>query len=292
MARSKINHDVRCADGAVLFLPPSPAEGLVSLKQPDVFAESVSALYPIGTLAWYPGIGKKFRYAKAGGALTGTKILVCNANYTTGASTTNLNGFYGHCQADGVANAYDIGATELSFTDTINRVKDYYEGAYLLHFDAARNVCYEESYIISGPTAATTTPWQNTKVTLHKAKKYAVVASDGIEIFLNPYSNIQMSPTDTGYEDHVTYMGSPLIPIQSAYYFWLQTAGPIFITPNGWSTLLPGYAVNSRVCMTIGGILTTQAAQGTGHQPIGTLLCRTSDTHGAAYLNMDLDLGG
>lgn len=278
-----VNHDLRCVDGVTLFLPPHGLTDFVSLAQPDVYAETEAQLYPIGTLAWYAGMGKKYRYAKAGGALTGVKILVCNANYTTGATTTNLNGFY-----DGGSTAtWAVGATEVSFTDTISRPKDYYAGAHLLHFDAARNECYEDSYIVSGPSVAGTA----ITLKLHKAVKYAKLSGDGIEIWLNPYSNIQMSPTDTGYEDHVTYMGSPPIPVESDHYFWMQTAGPCFITPNGWSTLCPGYAVNSRVCMTIGGILTTQAEQGTGHQVIGNLICRTSDTHGAAWVNLSLDLG-
>lgn len=281
----KATYPVNCENGAVLYLPPSPLEGLANLGDPDVFAQSAVALYPIGTLAWFPGMGKKFRYAKAGGDLLGVKHLVCNANYTTGASTTNLNGFY----AGGDTHTWAIGATEITITDTIDRVKNHYAGAHLLHFDGALNTCFEDSYIISGPPAPTANPW-TTVLQLAAPTKYAKFSGEGIEIWLNPYSNIQMKPSDN--ESHVTFMGVPPIPVTSTYYFWLQTGGPVFITPNGWGSLIPGYAVDSRVCMTISGILTTQAAQGAGHQVIGTLLCRTSDTHGAAWLNMTLDLGG
>lgn len=282
----KTRYDLRLEDGAILHLPPCPPAAMVNLSEPDVFAESERQLYPIGSLLWYPGMGKKYRYAKAGGALLGVKHLVCNANYTTGASTANLNGFYD----GGGTNTCLVGATELTFTDTIDRVKDYYQGAHLLHYDGALNVCFEDSYIISGPPAATTTPWSTT-VQLHKPKKYAKLTGHGIEIWLNPYSNIQMKPAVGSGEEHVTFLGVPPIPVQDGYWFWLQTAGPVFVTPNGWTTLLPGYAADSRICTTISGILTTRAAQPDGHQIVGVLLCRTSDTHGAAWMNMSLDLG-
>jgi len=281
---TKVFQPLVCDNGAVLFLPPCPLEDEVNVKTPDIFVESATRQYPIGTLCWFPGMGKKFRYAKAGGDLVGVKHLHCNANYTTGATTANTNGFYD----GGDLHTWAIGATEITFTDTINRVKDYYAGAHLLHFDGGLNTCYEDSYIISGPPAATTDPW-TTVVKLAEPTKYAKFSGEGIEIWLNPYSNIQQCPD--GNEAHVTFMGVPPIPVGSGYYFWLQTSGPVFITPNGWGSLIPGYAAHSRVCMTISGILTTQAAMGAGNQVIGTLLCRTSDTHGAAWLNMSLDLG-
>lgn len=286
---SKVGYPLNFKNGAAVFLPPSPVEDLANLQEPDIYAQSSVQLYPLGTLAWFPGMGKKYRYSRAGGALTGTKNLAINANRVPDGGTgyDNVDGFYGHCQVDGVAVAYDAGAEELSITDTINKAKNFYEGAHLIHFDAARNVAYEESYIISGPAKAIVTPWQNTIVKLHKPKKYAIVASDGIEIWCNPYRKIMMA-TSSGYE---TYMGVAPIPITSGYYFWLQTAGPVFITPNGWSTLCPGYTTNSRVVMAISGIITTQAAQGAGHQVIGTLLATTVTTKADAYLNMNLDLG-
>lgn len=291
MGRSIVNHDVRVVDGVTLFLPPSPPEGKINLAQPDIYAESEAKLYPLGTLAWFAGMGKKYRYSKAGGALLGTKVLVVNGNYVPDASSyANDGGFYGHCQEDGVASAYDIGETVIYVTGTQDTPKDFYEGGHLIHFDAARAICYEDSYVISGPDEASVSTWQNQKITLHKAKKYAIVASDGIEIWRNPYSNILAGGSRAGYE---TCMGVPSIPIQSGYYFWLQTAGPVLITPNGWSTLCPGYAANSRIAAACvgGSIITTRAASPTGYQVIGDILAATEAGSADAWVNMDLDLG-
>lgn len=296
MGTTAFNHPIETKNGALIFMPPFPADNLISLDEPDVYAQNISALYPIGTLLWYPGVGKKYRYSKAATALTGLKFLVACGNYVPdGTGYSDHHGYYGHCAVDDVDVAYAVGATELSFTDTHDKAKDFYAGGYLIHFDASRAVCYETSYIISGPAAAITTPWQNTKVVLATPKKYAVVAADGIEIWCNPYANIRQGCVSSdAFDGYETYMGVPEIPVTSGYYFWLQTAGPVFITPNGWSTLCPGYAANSRVVMAgpSSGNITTQAASGAGYQVIGDLLSVTLATCADAFVNMKLDIGG
>lgn len=291
---SKIKSSIIEHNGCVVYLPPSPPDSLICGASPDVFAASTVQLYPIGTLAWFAGMGKKFRYAKAGQALYGIKTLVANGNYVPDATGyADDGGFYGHCQADGVAVAYDAGVTEIKVTGTQNTAKNFYQGGHLLHFDAARAICFEDSYVIAGPDAASTTPWQNQKVTLAEAKKYAIVAADGIEIWCNPYSNI-MRAVQAGYE---TFMGVPSIPVASGSWFWLQTSGPVFITPNGWTTLCPGYAAGSRIAMSKEGIITTQGTTvgggpyGLGYQVIGTLLAKTLAGSADAWINMNLDLG-
>ncbi|GAG17132.1 unnamed protein product, partial [marine sediment metagenome] len=236
-----MSHDVRCQDGVTLFLPPCSEDAKANIGEPDVYAEHIVAQYPIGTLAWFAGMGKKFRYSKAGTGMGGLTTLKVNGNRPPTSSTyADRDGFYGN-----VATAHAAGVTEVTFTDTVDRVKNYFEGAHMIIFDAARAVCYEQSYIISGPLAATTDPWSTT-VTLHKPKKYAILANDGVEIWRNPYSNIIEHDNAVAETYYQTMMGVAMIPITSGYYFWLQTSGPCFITPNGWSTLCPGYAANTR----------------------------------------------
>lgn len=291
MAKQILNHDLRCVDGVTLFLPPHPESAVVNMAQPDVHAESATQLYPIGTLAWYAGEGKKFRYCKAAADM-GTNyrnFLAAFGNYVPDSSTyANVNGFYG---TTGVI-AKDVGDTDLTFTDTVDKAVDFFAGAYFMHFTSAGQ-CRETGYVISGPATASTDPWSTT-VKIHKPLKYAIVADDPLEIWCSPYGNIKAGCVQgDAYDGYETYAGVPLIPITDTYYFWLQTAGPCFITPNGWSTLCPGYAANSRIVMVGGsaGHITTQAASGTGYQPIGELLCVTESQSASAFVNMDLDLG-
>lgn len=290
-----LDYSIMSERGGVLLLPPYPLEGLGNLGEPDVYAESATQLFPLGTLLWYPGMGKKYRYAKAGEALWGTKFLVANGNHVPdAASYANDGGFYGHCQESGVAVAYAIGATEIYITGTQNTPKDFYAGGHLIHFDAARGICYEESYIISGPDSLSTGTWQNQKITLLKPKKYAIVASDGIEIWCNPYSNILKGHSDDGvYDSFETFMGVPPIPVQNGYYFWLQTAGPVFITPDGWGANCPGYTANSReaVAGIAYGNMNSALVLGAGYQRIGTVLSVTTGTDADALINLNLDLG-
>lgn len=272
-------------DGFIVVPPFATA----NLPEPDVYAESPTPLYPIGTLAWFPGMGKKYRYSKAGTDLVGVKRLQINGNRPpTATGYEDVNGFYGN-----VTLGHDAGVKQVTFTDTRNRVKDYYAGANLLIFDALRDVCFENSYIISGPPAPTTDPWL-TVVTLYKPKKYAIIANDGIEIWLNPYSNIckhdLLAPPANRFQ---TCMGVSPIPVHEGYYFWLQVAGPVFITPNGWAELCPGWAANSRQVWVHadGGIITCTDAVGQGDQRIGDLLSLTLNGSADAWVNMDLDLG-
>lgn len=280
-------------NGAILFPPPHFLRGEFSFAEPDVMAESATKLYPIGTLAWFPGIGKKFRYSYAGEALGALMNLVVNGNYVPdAASYANDGGFYGHCQEDGVASAYDVGETEIYVTGTQNTAKDFYAGGHLLHFDAARAVCYENSYVIAGPDSASTGTWQNQKITLATPKKYAIIASDGIEIWRNPYSNI-LEHDSAGMPRYSTSMGVNLVPVQSGYYFWLQTSGPILITPNGWGANCPGYAVDTRRIHVVntGGIIQATTTANDSDQIIGVLLAATEAGSADAWINMNLDLG-
>lgn len=292
--RSIVNHDVRCADGVTLFLPPSPPGGKANLAQPDVHAESQTALYPIGTLAWYPGLGMKYRYSKAGDALSKLRELLYNGNLVPDATGhANEDGFFGKVQVDGSNVAIVAGAEEISFTDTIDRVKDYYAGSYLITWGAV----YERSYIISGPAAPTVSTWQNTIVKLQHPKKYAEDSGKDIEIWLNPYSNITQADdigTTVGTNKQFqTAMGVAEIPVQEGFYFWLQTAGPAFITPNGWGANCPGYTANKReVFATLnGGLATVIGVTLSGDQRIGTIMSRTPSTSADAWVNLDLDIG-
>jgi len=291
--RTQLNYDLRSENGCVLFLPPHVAEGQANLKEPDVYAESLKQLYPIGSLAWFPGMGKKYRYAKAAQDIRGTKFLAAFGNYVPdGAGHVNEHGFYvGSCLAASVS---PVGATEITFADTINKAKDFYEGAYFLHFDAGRNTVYEDAYIISGPPTNIVTPWECT-VQLHKPLKYAIILGDGFEIWCNPYMNIRQGCVSAdAYDGFETYAGVNPIPIQKDYYFWLQTAGPCFITPDGWAGNCPGFTVNSRVASAglSSGNMNSELVLGAGYQKIGELLTVTFAGQGDALIDLKLDLGG
>ena len=290
---SKLDYSVMLEEGHVILLPPYPLESRGNLAEPDVHAESATQLYPIGTLLWYPGLGKKYRYSKAGTAHVHPRQLMYNGNLVPdAASHANEDGFYGKHQVDGSNVARAAGATELSFTDTINRVKDYYAGGYLIHWGADE---YESSHIISGPAAPTVSTWQNTVVKLLRPKKQAVISGEDIQIWLNPYSNISTHEFVASGEarQFQTAMGVAELLIQDGFYFWLQTAGPVFVQPNGWVDNCPGYNPNKRMVYPIkmGGIITPQGVALQGDQVIGVLLSRTLDGSADAFINLDLDLG-
>jgi hypothetical protein len=289
LATTKVGHSLRVWNGYELILPTSPDKSLVNLNIPDLKAEDSSMLYPFGTkLVLHGGMGDRiFRYCKAGGALTGTKTLMINANRIPDATGYTDHGS-NFCGA--LTTAAAVGDTTLTFTDTHDKAADVYAGGYALLFSAG--LVFEDWQIISGPPTAKTTPWTGTQITLADPVKYAVAVSGSqLEIWGSPYNNITMPGLSVGYE---CFMGVPMIPVQSGYYFWMQTAGPVFITPNGWGALCPGYAAYQRIAMGLSGLITTAVYNGVGgpgYQPIGYLLAAGLSGSGDAFINMQLDIG-
>ncbi len=279
MSTTKVGHSIRVWNGYELIIPGNPIKSLVNMHIPDIWAEDSAQLYPIGTkLILHGGMGDRvFKYSQAGEALAATWRLCVCANHAPGSTShENHEGFEGAPNAAGAA-----GTDTISFTDT-SRAVDYYEGGHAMIYTTA----FQQKGVIAGPSAAGTA----VTITLEDPLDSAITTSTGITIYRSPFRNVKKGGFAAGYE---TAIGMNIYAITSGYYFWMQTDGPIGVTPTGGTW--PGSASNLRsLAMNVDGTInpTSLLDPSSGYQIVGDLISATVSGYGDLWINMKLGQGG
>jgi len=248
------------------------AKDMMSMpSEADLFTETVGQHYPIGTQLRKNG--KLYRYCKAGEAMTTVGFL--KGNYFQCPGKAGNNGNSGYEAAAYAALVAD--QTYVDITDTA-AAKNEYENAYGVVYDDTNN--YFDDYTILGNDAS-----DGTFTRLYIAPpgiKTAKLAAKQWTIYRNPYMGIRQKATCGSYG---SALGWAKFPITSAYYFWLQTAGPISGL-TGASTW-PGQTAHYRdVYSNTDGSLIGYTA---GYQRVGYLLSRTASDYGDNFIMLQLD---
>jgi len=249
-----------------------------NFQEPDIYSQSSSQLYPLGTKLEYAD-GRVFRYSKFGATETAPPIarVVTNANHVPGDAATN--GYEGTLDA---TSEYAVGATKLIMNDTTDRVENWYEDGMLAVYPDDHFV----EYRIAGNEVATSVD----DVTIYLdnpggIKTALVVSSTGITAYPSIYSNAQHAAA-AGYESAI---GVCLCSaFTSAYFGWVQTWGRCIITPTAYF----GDSANERLAMmwSDGTIATAATADpSSGYQILGYLTQKT--TSGYGDLEVMLQLG-
>lgn len=276
----KATHKIINKNGVSLWLPSNIVGGRFNLSDPDIYSQSVTQLYPLGSKLEFAD-GRVFRYGKFGATSTSVPLarMVVNANLVPGSAATN--GYEGTLDA---ASNYLAGSTTLILNDTTDRVENWYEDAMLAVYPSG-HFC---EYRVLGNEVATSV--DDVTIYLDEPLKTAlVVSSTGVTIYPSIYSNLrQAGVADAGYESAV---GVCLCSgFTSAYFGWVQTWGRCIITPVAYF----GDTANERgaslwyadgtICVAgYGG--TTPA---TGSQIIGYLTQRTVSAYGDLEVMLQL----
>jgi len=268
---SRANYSLRNNNGFI-FLPDWVKDDLLNLHVPtqaELFTQSVSQEYPIGAKCVnHDGI---WRYSKAGATVTAQGFLKGNYIQVPGKAGNSVScGFEGAPYA-----AVAAGATMVEIADTA-ATKNLYEGALFVVYNDT-NSDYEQHRIIGNDATDAT----STKLYIAPPGfKRALTTAMGITVYLNEYSSIRQI---TG--GYMSALGYARIPVTSAYYFWLFTAGRISgIT--GASTW-PGQTQYYRdVYANTDGSLIGYTA---GYQRVGYLLGRTASDYGDNAIMLQLD---
>ena len=255
------------------------------MTEAEVSEESATPKVDVGTIGYLED-GRRFRYCKAGAALSGAGRLAGNANYAPGCTgQEDANGYEGAIYV-----AAAIGAHIVRIDDTNARAADYYKGGYLNIFHATSYRCHR--ILTSKRNSVSTDPGYGAYVelTLESGITAAVTTSTGITAYLNPYGNVK---SYGGYsQSYVSFVCLPLIPITSTYYFWGQVGGPAWVTAHGGTW--PGSAANYRDLFGwIDGTVdpSSVADPTSGYQRIGTLISQTVSGYGDAFVMLQLDGG-
>lgn len=246
----------------------------------DVFAQSVSQIYPIGMrLAKSDRI---FRYSQAAQALEGLARLVINSNYAPGVT--------GHVNEDGFEGAIGfaalIGATYIDIADTVARAANFYQGGKVIVYGTT--IFHQHSIVKSDVGTGA-------KVRLYLESPVAVeniTVAMGCTAYRSPYSAVKKAgSTQVSFEP---FIGLPLIPVTINNFFWLWTAGIGIVTPTG--VTWPGSAANLRAVYVNPNDGTIQPATisdpSAGYQYIGDLVECTGGSgadYGDLLINLRLD---
>jgi len=260
-------------------MPEWCISGLVNSHIPtesELSAESSQQQYPLGTQLRKNGC--LYRYSKAGAAMASGHQGFLKGNYYQvpgKAGNSATSGFEGAIYAN-----IAIGATSFQIIDT-DAAKNLYEDALACIYDST-NACYRPVRIIGNDVS------DGTSTTCYIADpgfKYAQTTSFGITVYLSEYGNIR-SLLSVG-STYTTAMGYALFPIQSGYYFWLQTAGRI--TGVTGASTWPGQTAYVReVYANTDGSLITGGAD-VLYQRVGHLLGRTASDYGDNCIMLQLD---
>lgn len=210
--------------GAMLWCPASAQEPY--FEEPDIYAESTSQLYPLGTRLEFAD-GRLFRYGKWG-ETSGTPLIarfVCNGNLVPGSAPTN--GYEGSLDA---SSDFAVGSTKLVMNDTTDRARNAYEDGMLAVFPSG-HYC---EYRIAGSDPATNVD----DVTIYLddingLQTALVVNSTGITAYPSIFSNVQHAPTTNSQYDSVVglVIGNGFT---SGSCGWLQRRGRCIVTPTSY----------------------------------------------------------
>lgn len=106
-----------------------------------------------------------------------------------------------------------------------------------------------------------------------------LTTSSYCEIMPNPY--LAMTPGGGGALEFETFLGVPAVGCTTGKYFWLQTWGPLWVTPGGATT--PGDSANDRTVVFVGDGSLNGVAHVTlenGYQVAGVIMQRDSNGSG------------
>ena len=197
---------------------------VVGVPYQSIFEESLTAKYPIGTL--YEKFGARYRYCKAYEAITiphrGCPAMQ-PASWTAGVMSMGSDS----TTVTGIADDTKV----LIFTGAdydIAHAVDYFQGGMLCIFTATE---IQQHRIIGNDASFTSNTYMYIYI---EPGLYVARAGIACDIMSSPYAFVGTSGSvGTG----KTVVVVPQITVQSGYYFWGQTKGPCFVTPNAeWTT--------------------------------------------------------
>jgi hypothetical protein len=263
-----------------IFLPEfaMPTEINTSIPtEADLCTADTVGRYPVGTQL--KGHGGLWRFSKAGAALTAARrgFVKINATLCPGSGGNSASsGFEGAFYA-----AVTAGDTSFKIADTA-AAKNLYEGALLVIYDDT-NAIYDQYRVIGNDVDddTTTTCYIASPGFLHD-----VSTSSGIDVYLNPYSNIK--ECGEGGMAYSSAMGYAKFAVASGSYFWLQTAG-VISGVTGASTW-PGQTAYQRdVYANTDGSLIGITSTTYLYQRLGYLISKTAADYGDNTIMLQLD---
>lgn len=221
------NTDLRRVDGQTVY-PPRGFEDQVApgnIALPNVYEQSASQLYPIGTR--YEDGERVFHYAYAGGEIA---LTLRGATGLT-ARTQSSQDTDDTAQVAGVG--YDADHPfKIDGTSANTPAKNAYAGQYIMIQATGSNRITMR--IVSNTQGITASPY-TTELVLDQPTPIAIGADKDCDIFPSRYADVRAAADYAA--DMYPVLGVPLVSITAARYFWIQTWGPCFLTARIGDTI-------------------------------------------------------
>lgn len=248
-----------------------------------IYDETAEQMYPIGTILNLHG--RQFRYCRAAEAITlpgrGSPNLVDFPWIAT--SLYSLKGVETGSRAVGAAGRKSIVVEfdDYSHDNTpyASTFKNFFQGGYMVAFFDT-NLIATVRITGSDPCEADADTAANENVTLYFDEELptAITASSHVDVYPSPYICQGASGSGTNY---TAFTVVPQIAVTSGYFFWGQTKGPCWVTPNAGITT----AKIKDVCFHTNGTVITYVA---GYQRAGYMIYKGDGSSDDSLLMLDI----
>jgi len=266
----------------MLMYPPTCAAGVMTGIEPDVYTQSSTQLFPLGTKL-ETADGRVFRYCKFGASDASPAIarVVFNDNVCPGATGhANTDGFEGAPYAAAAA-----GDLYVDIADTTARAANFYEDGMLSCFPSGHFCCYR----IAGSDVGNGSTHVRVYLDNPGGLKTALTTSTGVTAYCSLFSNVKAAGDTHGHRDYAPVVGVSLnSAFTSAYFGWVQRRGQAIVTPTAYF----GDTAGERLCMVAsdGTICTAASADpSSGYQIIGYLAAQTVSGYGDLLVFLTLE---
>lgn len=250
--------------GNVLYAPLGGRVGLGGVGQ-DIYEESTTQRYDIGTRL-VTGDGRVFRYAYLGSAICYSMAGVHSWDAQFLGWTT-------------VAAAQAIGDTSVTIANQ-NAAKDVLRGGYIMMGIDATDVNRMHRFITGNTYASSST----ITITFERPLDHAIAADGVVEVLYSPYRNVYW--TNDGNSSNI---GVPAMCSTIGNYIWLQTWGPLTLSP-GAATPDPGADAEQRQVQfdAAGNILCIEDGSGVARQEAGFIIQRDAGGAGCPFIMLQI----
>jgi len=196
--------------------------GPTNIGLPNVFSESVSQLYPIGTR--FVNGDRTYHYGYYGVAVTYNTTAVAN------------HGAFLHSWSNSYDTAYAAGELVIKMDGTSDGVPaaNALSGGYLMIWTSA-SLGRIQMRVISNLAAEAASPYY-VALTLEQATPIAIAANTGLEVYANQYADMRTCWAGANPGDYMGFVGLPPINFTAARYGWVMTWGPCFMVNSGTQT--------------------------------------------------------
>jgi len=273
VAFTKVNHKVINKNGWSLWMPGKVIQGLDNFAPPDIYTESTTQLYPLGTKLEYAD-GRVFRYGKWGATSTSVPIarMVVNANLCPGATgEPDVDGYEGNLYA-----AVTAGDTYCDLYQNQADAENFYEDGMLAVYPSGHyceyRICGNE--LGNGTYVRVYIDNEGGFKTAMTAGTAESTGGTGVTAYKSIYSQLKDAVAEGS--TFVSAMGVCLCSgFTSGSFGWIQRKGRCIITPTAYF----GDTANERMAqLHTDGTIALKAADAT--HTVGYLTQRTESGYG------------